>query len=197
VRYPAIVTKDGKYTLAEFPDCPGCQTFVDAGESIEEAAAEALEGWMEASLEHGDAPLPPSRRSRAPAGATLLQVPVPPRIAAAIAVRWARKGAGLSQAALGAKIGVSQQAIAKLGEVLHGKRKDPRLATLAKQMQAVSVAEAAIGNVEKVGQQKKLNIENERAQLEDDIRSAEADASPLRVKEAGLLERVEAVKARL
>jgi hypothetical protein len=90
----------------------------------------------------------------------------------------------------------AREAIAKLGEVLHSKRRDPRLATLAKQMQAVSVAEAAIGNVEKAGQQKKQNIENERAQLEDDIRGAEADASPLRVKEAGLLERVEAIKAR-
>lgn len=90
----------------------------------------------------------------------------------------------------------ARDAIAKLGETLYGKRKDPRLATLAKQMQAVSSAEAAIGSVEKAGQKKKQNIQNERAQLDDDIRNAEADASPLRVKEAGLLERVESIKAR-
>jgi hypothetical protein len=90
----------------------------------------------------------------------------------------------------------ARDAIAKLGETLYGKRKDPRLATLAKQMHAVSSAEAAIGNVEKAGQQKKQNIQNERAQLDDDIRGAEADAAPLRAKEAGLLERVEAIKAR-
>jgi hypothetical protein len=90
----------------------------------------------------------------------------------------------------------ARDATAKLGEVLYGKRKDPRLTTLAKQMQAVSTAEAAIGSVEKAGQKKKLNIQSERAQLEEDIRNAESDASPLRVKEAGLLERVDALKAR-
>jgi len=26
MRYPAIITKEGKKTLASFPDCPGCQT---------------------------------------------------------------------------------------------------------------------------------------------------------------------------
>ena len=91
---------------------------------------------------------------------------------------------------------VARDALSKLGEALHGKRKDPRLATLAKQMQAVSSAEAAIGSVEKAGQKKKQNIENERAQLDDQIRAAEDDASPLRMKEAALVDRIEAIKIR-
>lgn len=90
----------------------------------------------------------------------------------------------------------AREAQAKLGEALYGKRKDPRLATLAKQMQAVSSAEAAIGSVEKAGQKKKQNIEQERAQLDDAIRAAEADAAPLRAKEGALVDRVEAIKAR-
>jgi len=90
----------------------------------------------------------------------------------------------------------AREAVAKLGEALHAKRKDPRLTTLAKQMQAVSSAEAAIGNVEKAGAQRKQNIQNEREHLDDGIRNAEAEASPLRVREAGLLERVDSLKAR-
>ena len=27
MHYTAVVTKEGKQTLAEFPGCPGCQTF--------------------------------------------------------------------------------------------------------------------------------------------------------------------------
>ena len=34
MQYPAIITQEGKQTLAEFPDCPGCQTFADPGEDI-------------------------------------------------------------------------------------------------------------------------------------------------------------------
>lgn len=90
----------------------------------------------------------------------------------------------------------AREAQAKLGEALFAKRKDPRLATLAKQMQAVSSSEDAIGSVEKASAQRKQHIQKERAQLEDGIRKAEAEASPLRVKEAGLIERVDALKAR-
>ena len=38
MRYTAVVTKEGKQTLAEFPGCPGCQTFADPGEDIAERA---------------------------------------------------------------------------------------------------------------------------------------------------------------
>ncbi len=39
VHYTAVVTKEGKQTLAEFPGCPGCQTFVDPGEDLAEPCA--------------------------------------------------------------------------------------------------------------------------------------------------------------
>ena len=50
MRYTAVVTKAGKQTLAEFPGCPGCQTFADPGEGIAEPAQGALPGWLEAQL---------------------------------------------------------------------------------------------------------------------------------------------------
>jgi hypothetical protein len=90
----------------------------------------------------------------------------------------------------------ARDAVSRLGEALHAKRKDPRLATLAKQMQAVATADSEIGNAEKAGQKKKQDIENERAQLDDAIRDAEDEASPLRVREAQLVDRVEAIKLR-
>ena len=45
MRYAAVVTKEGKNTLATVPDAPGCQTFAEPGESIEQRIAEALQGW--------------------------------------------------------------------------------------------------------------------------------------------------------
>src|SRR5205823_3987350 len=61
MHYTAVVTKEGKQTLAEFPGCPGCQTFADPGEDIAERAEEALAGWLEAQLVSGQAPPEPKK----------------------------------------------------------------------------------------------------------------------------------------
>lgn len=114
MRYPAIVTREGRATLAEFPDCPGCQTFAEAGESISSQAEEALHGWLEATLGAGDSPPQPSSRVRMPRGARLLWVPVKARLAVKLALRWRRHLAGLTQAQLAKRANVSQQQIAKL-----------------------------------------------------------------------------------
>src|SRR5258708_26989239 len=66
MQYSALVTKEGKQTLAEFPGCPGCQTFADPGEDIAERAEEALAGWLDAHLASGQAP--PEPRSSAGKG---------------------------------------------------------------------------------------------------------------------------------
>ncbi len=115
MRYHAIVTKEGRTTLARFPACPGCQTQADPGEDIRAQATDALEGWLEANLVQGRVPPTPStRRPRAPAGAKVVEVPVSPGLAARVHLRVARHEAGLSQAALARKVGVSQQQIAAL-----------------------------------------------------------------------------------
>lgn len=114
IAYPCIVRRVGRFETGEFPDCPGCQTFVEAGEDLQSAAAEALQGWLESVLAEGEAPPRPSRRARKPSGGRVMAVPVPQRLALTLMLRWARQDAGLSQAELARRLGVSQQAVAKV-----------------------------------------------------------------------------------
>ncbi len=108
MRYFANITKDDNGSwLVDFPDCPGCVTFGDTREEAIELAQEALEGWLEANLIHGSVPPRPKRHIGA-------LVVVPPRLALSLQLRWLRDEQKLTQAELARKLGVSQQAIAKL-----------------------------------------------------------------------------------
>lgn len=128
MQYTAFIYREGKYILAEFPDCPGCQTFVESGDALASAAHEALEGWLEAHLADGQIPPRPVDRKTAPAGRKLARIDVRPGLAAALLIRWAREDAKLSQKRLGARAGVSQQQIAKLEDP----DENPTLETLEK-----------------------------------------------------------------
>jgi predicted RNase H-like HicB family nuclease/DNA-binding XRE family transcriptional regulator len=128
MHYDAFIRREGTQVLAEFPDCPGCQTFADSGDEIAGMAQEALEGWLEAHLVGGQVPPRPMEHSRAPSGGKLARVSVRAGLAAALGVRWARHDAGLSQAAVGKLAGVSQQQIAKL----ENPDENPSLETLEK-----------------------------------------------------------------
>lgn len=114
IAFPCIVRRESRFVTAEFPDCPGCQTFVERDNEIAPVAAEALQGWLEAWLAEGEAPPRPSRSLRRPAGGRVIAVPIPQRLALTLALRWARQDAGLTQAALARQLGVSQQAVAKV-----------------------------------------------------------------------------------
>jgi len=136
MQYVAIVTKEGTATLAEFPDCPGCQTFVRAGDgrgTIVEAAQEALEGWLEATLLAGEGVPVPSAKARVPRGAHAVAIAVSPKLAIRIALRQARQLAKLTQAQLAKRAGVSQQQIAKLEDP----DSNPTLETLEKVARAL------------------------------------------------------------
>lgn len=117
MEYVAIVTREGRHWLAEFPDCPGCQTFASSRRALVKAAQEVLELWLDASLDSRD---PPSLPSKHVAGARradvveLLPVVVPAHLATAVQIRALRKAKGLTQAQLAARAHVTQQAIAKL-----------------------------------------------------------------------------------
>ncbi len=114
MRYPAILTMEGNNTLAEFPDCPGCQTFAEPGEDIYAQAEDALCGWLEGHLVTGQVPPLPSKDApELRQGEHLLWIVVPTKLAAKLSVRRARAEAGLTQTQLANMVGISQQAIAK------------------------------------------------------------------------------------
>jgi transcriptional regulator with XRE-family HTH domain/predicted RNase H-like HicB family nuclease len=128
MHYAAYISREGQHVLAEFPDCPGCQTFADSGDEIAAAAHEALEGWLEAHLVDGQVPPRPVERMTAPAGMKLARINVRPGLTAALLIRWARQDAGLSQKELGERAGVRQQQITKL----ENPDENPTLETLEK-----------------------------------------------------------------
>jgi antitoxin HicB len=121
MEYVARVTKEGRRRLVEFPDCPGCQTVVEPKENLQAVATEALEGWLEAHLVAGS--VPPAPRSRPQLG---LSITISPMLAAKIAIRRARQAAGLTQAELAKRAGLSQSNIARLEDPDH----NPTLDTL-------------------------------------------------------------------
>lgn len=136
MHYAAHISREGKYVLAVFPDCPGCQTFADGGDELAAAAREALEGWLEAHLVDGRIPVRPVEHATAPVGKKLARIGVRPGLAAALQIRWARQDAGLSQKQLGERAGVSQQQVAKLEDP----DENPTLETLEKVGRALGLA---------------------------------------------------------
>lgn len=96
--YQAKVTREGKHWLAEFPDCPGCQTFAKSEAELRLMASEALDGWLSSHLADGETPPKPSA---APTDGAW-SVSVAPSIAGQLRDRWAGKpGKDPAAAALG------------------------------------------------------------------------------------------------
>ncbi len=136
MEYDAIIRREGRHLRAEFPDCPGCQTFADSEAQVRVEAREALAGWLMAHLDLGRAPPVPRVRKRAPAGARIARIEVDPALAVAVRIRQARAERDLTQAQLAKRAGVSQQQIAKLerpGE-------NPTIATLLKVASALGMS---------------------------------------------------------
>lgn len=136
MQYVAHISREGSYVLAEFPDCPGCQTFAENADELPQAAKEALEGWLEAHLVGGRIPPRPVAHVAPPRGKKLATINVRPGLAAALNLRWARHDAQLTQAQLGKRAGVSQQQIAKL----ENPDENPSLETLEKVARALGLS---------------------------------------------------------
>jgi predicted RNase H-like HicB family nuclease/DNA-binding XRE family transcriptional regulator len=132
MEYLAETAREGRRTLIEFPDLPGCVTFAEPNEDVTAVAREALEGWLAVHLEGGEAPPRPSRRKR---GAKALAVRVSPALAIALLLRWRRQELKLSQADLGKRLGVTRQQVA----LLERPGGNLRVSTLAKAAEALEV----------------------------------------------------------
>ena len=89
MRYPAVVTKEGKNVLADFPACPGCHTFAPPDRAIEHEAKEALELWLETHLQEHMIPPRPPEAFKAESG-TVLWVEVEPKLAVRLDLCWKR-----------------------------------------------------------------------------------------------------------
>jgi hypothetical protein len=121
MRYAAIIHREDRHTRAEFPDCPGCQTFAKGSNPIEPLAREALEGWLQTHLgipdgkrRPSDIPPRPSTELRAPRGKRVLWVDLPTELVLKLELLWARSAAGLTQKQLAKRSRLSRRTIAKL-----------------------------------------------------------------------------------
>ena len=101
MRYDAFIHREGSRVLAEFPDCPGCQTFASSERALHARALEALEGWLETHLEHGEVPPLP----RVHRGENMIQVSIDPSLAVRIQIRRARAASKLTQGDLAQRAG--------------------------------------------------------------------------------------------
>ena len=138
MRYPAIITQEGDATLAEFPDCPGCQTFSRPGDNdggIEFMATEALEGWLESTL-LADEEFPVPSSVQPPEGGSVIWIDVPARLAIRYGLREARKKAGLTQAQLAERADMTQQQIARI----EGADSNPTIELLDRVARALGVS---------------------------------------------------------
>jgi len=105
--YRVKTTREGKRWLIEFPDCPGCHTFGETKKEALAMAKEALEGWLEAHLVLGR--IPPKPRKKI--GVAIFVNPV---LGLVLQILWLRQDRGWSQKDVAKRVGVSQQAIAKI-----------------------------------------------------------------------------------
>ena len=135
MEYPARVTREGKFVLASFPDCPGCQTFVREGGNIESMARDALIGWLEVTLDSDDIPTRP-RQYRSVKGTEMIHIPVPVPLAVRLELRWLRALYDLTQADVARSTGMSQQQIARL----EGPRGNPTVDTLERLAKGLGVS---------------------------------------------------------
>ena len=133
MEYAAVVHPEDGELVVTFPDCPGCVTQVEREDQLVPMAQEALEGWLESHLAHGDAPPRPVQHKRTPRGSRQVRIPISLTLSAQLSLRWARQDAGLTQAALAKRVGIGQPQIAKLERP----GSNPSLETLDKVMRAL------------------------------------------------------------
>jgi len=111
MKYYARIKKCGdREYLVDFPELSGCLTEEKSIKQAKENAKEALNGWLAASCDHElNIPDPVTRKSR-----NYYAIPVDLPLAFAIYLRKFRMKRSISQAEVAKKLGITQQAYAKL-----------------------------------------------------------------------------------
>lgn len=122
--YYAKITKqtDGNF-LVEFPELKGCMTEGASKKNALEHAKEALDGWLAANCDR-DLSIPEAKNRK---GVNYHPVEVDVRVSFPIMLRRARKKRKLSQQKVADRLGITQQAYAKLETPL---KSNPALATI-------------------------------------------------------------------
>ena len=123
--YAKIKKQKDKSYLVEFPGLPGCLTEGKSLEVAKKNAKEALNGWIAARCDRS-LNIPTSRKRT---GKGYYTVSVEMQIEFAIRLRQFRKMKGLSQSQVATRLGISQQAYAKLEMPL---KTNPSLRTIQK-----------------------------------------------------------------
>lgn len=125
IYYAKIIKQKTGEMLVEFPDLEGC---FSEGVNIEDAinnAKEALDGWLASHCDRNlSIPKPKVRK-----GKYYFPIQVDIRVAFPIMLRQARKKRKLSQKQVSERLGISQQAYAKLETPL---KANPALNTIQK-----------------------------------------------------------------
>ncbi len=128
--YAKIQRQKGGNYLVEFPDLPGCLTEGRTLDIARKNAEEALNGWLAANCDR-DLNIPVSRQRN---GRNYYPVEVDIAIEFVICLRRLRKTRKLSQADVAKKLGISQQAYAKLETP---EKANPSLSTIKKLCEAL------------------------------------------------------------
>ena len=123
--YYAKLSKQKEGYLIEFTELPGCLTEGKTKESALKNAKEALNGWLAANCDRNLTIVLPVKRK----GKSYSPIEVDLGVAFAISLRRSRAKDGLTQTQAAKKLGISQQAYAKL-ESAH--TTNPSLSTIQK-----------------------------------------------------------------
>jgi antitoxin HicB len=128
--YYVKLKRQKKGYLAEFPDLPGCLSEGKSEKDALENAKEALDGYLAAHCDRQmNIPAPRTRK-----GKRLYPIEVGLRVEFVIQLRTLRKRKGMSQAEIAKKLGITQQAYAKLEMP---DRTNPSLSTLQRLSEAL------------------------------------------------------------
>ena len=131
IYFAKIEKQDNKNFLIEFPELPGC---LSEAKSLKEAlvnAKEALDGWLTSNCDRNlSIPEPKNRRSK-----NYFPIEADLRISFAIVLRKARKSKKMSQSQVAERLGISQQAYAKLETPT---KTNPSLSTIHKLSKVLS-----------------------------------------------------------